>query len=168
VHVPYLQPFADINKRTSRLAANIPLIARNLSPLSFVDVPEDAYVEGILAVHEQRRIELLRDVFVFAYERSAAHYRVIRESLGTPNPIRLRYRIELARVVQQTVLADEPPSATRLGDRGRALGVPAEDIDAFSQTAFEVVLQLHEGSASRYGLTPNQFTNWKSRFQSVN
>jgi Fic family protein len=23
VHVPYLQPFADINKRTSRLAANL-------------------------------------------------------------------------------------------------------------------------------------------------
>ena len=25
VHLPYLQPFADINKRTSRLAANLPL-----------------------------------------------------------------------------------------------------------------------------------------------
>ena len=24
VHLPYLQPFADINKRTSRLAANLP------------------------------------------------------------------------------------------------------------------------------------------------
>ncbi|WP_255556850.1 Fic family protein [Sodalis sp. dw_96] len=26
VHLPYLQPFADINKRTSRLAANLPLL----------------------------------------------------------------------------------------------------------------------------------------------
>src|ERR1700733_6181430 len=26
VHVPYLQPFEDVNKRVSRLAANIPLI----------------------------------------------------------------------------------------------------------------------------------------------
>ena len=30
VHVPYLQPFADINKRTSRLAANVPLFKANL------------------------------------------------------------------------------------------------------------------------------------------
>lgn len=30
VHLPYLQPFADINKRTSRLAANIPLLKANV------------------------------------------------------------------------------------------------------------------------------------------
>jgi len=167
VHIPYLQPFADVNKRTSRLAANIPLITANFSPLSFVDVPEDAYIEGTLAVYEQRRIELLRDVFVFAYERSAAQYRVIRESLGIPNPIRLRYRTELAEVVQHTVLADEPPSASLLSERGRALGVPDADIEAFSRTAFEIVLQLHEGSAPRYGLTPHQFMSWKSSFQAV-
>ncbi len=42
VHLPYLQPFEDVNKRVSRLAANLPLIRENLSPLSFVDVPESA------------------------------------------------------------------------------------------------------------------------------
>ena len=42
VHLPYLQPFDDVNKRVSRLAANIPLIRENLSPLSFVDVPDQA------------------------------------------------------------------------------------------------------------------------------
>ena len=167
VHLPYLQPFVDVNKRTSRLAANIPLIEGNLCPLSFVDVPEQAYVDGTLAVYELRRVELLRDVFMFAYERSAAQYRVIRESLGTPNPIRLRYRVELAEVVQQTVLADEAPSARRLAERGRALGVREENIDDFSQAAFDIVLHLHEGSASRYRLTPSQFSNWKSLFGPV-
>lgn len=39
VHLPYLQPFEDVNKRVSRLAANIPFIQRNLCPLSFIDVP---------------------------------------------------------------------------------------------------------------------------------
>lgn len=38
VHVPYLQPFEDVNKRVSRLAANIPFIQHNLSPLSFIEV----------------------------------------------------------------------------------------------------------------------------------
>jgi hypothetical protein len=50
VQLPYLQPFEDVNKRVSRLAANIPLIKHNLCPLSFVDVPQGAYVEGTLGV----------------------------------------------------------------------------------------------------------------------
>ena len=41
VHIPYLQPFEDVNKRVSRLGANIPLIKHNLSPLSFIDMPEE-------------------------------------------------------------------------------------------------------------------------------
>ena len=41
VQLPYLQPFDDVNKRVSRLAANIPLIKANLSPLSFEDVSRE-------------------------------------------------------------------------------------------------------------------------------
>ena len=42
VHLAYLQPFADMNKRTSRFAANIPLIKQNLRPLPFVGIQPDA------------------------------------------------------------------------------------------------------------------------------
>src|SRR5208283_1973516 len=52
VQLPYLQPFEDVNKRVSRLAANIPLIRADLCPLSFVDVPERAYMAGTLGVYE--------------------------------------------------------------------------------------------------------------------
>lgn len=34
VHLPYLQSFEDVNKRVTRMAANIPFIRGNLSPLS--------------------------------------------------------------------------------------------------------------------------------------
>lgn len=78
VHLPYLQPFEDVNKRTSRLAANISLIKNNLCPLSFIEVPRRAYIDGIMGVYELNRIELLRDVFVWAYERSAARYSKIK------------------------------------------------------------------------------------------
>jgi hypothetical protein len=105
VHIPYLQPFTDVNKRTSRLAANIPLIRANLCPLSFIDVPERAYVEGTIGVYEQNRVELLRDVFAWAYARSCAQYRVVRESMGQPDPVRLRYRDALAEVVRHTVVS---------------------------------------------------------------
>ncbi len=89
VHIPYLQPFDDVNKRVSRLAANIPLIKANLSPLSFEDVQRDLYTEAMLGVYELNRIELLRDVFIWAYRRSAARYTAVRQSLGEPDPFRM-------------------------------------------------------------------------------
>ena len=89
VHLPYLQPFQDVNKRVSRLAANIPLIRRNLCPLSFLDVPNWAYIDGTVAIYELNRMELLRDVFVWAYQRSSARYSAIRQSLGEPDPFRI-------------------------------------------------------------------------------
>ncbi|MCK5232075.1 MAG: Fic family protein, partial [Desulfobulbaceae bacterium] len=103
VHLPYLQPFEDVNKRVSRLAANIPLIRRNLCPLSFVDVPDRAYIDGTLAVYELNRVELLRDVFVWAYQRSCARYSAVRQSLGDPDPFRLRYRAQIREFVAKVV-----------------------------------------------------------------
>src|ERR1700739_5081638 len=67
VQIPYLQPFDDVNKRVSRLAANIPFIKGNLSPLSFIDVPRALYMEALLGVYELNKIDLLRGVFIWAY-----------------------------------------------------------------------------------------------------
>ena len=103
VQLPYLQPFVDVNKRTSRLAANIPLIKANLVPLSFIDVPEAAYIDGLIGVYEQNRVELLRDVFVWAYERSSRRYRTVRDSLPEPDPFRLKYRDALIEVVGEII-----------------------------------------------------------------
>lgn len=163
VHIAYLQPFVDVNKRTSRLVANLPLIRANLCPLSFVGVDEHEYVLGTLAVYEQRRTELLRDFFINAYERSAAQYRVVRASVAQPDPIRLRYRNELRAAVREHVVAGEAPSAERM--RGYALrnGIPEADVSRFSEVALELLLSLNEGSASRYGLRPGEFVEWDRR-----
>ncbi len=37
-------------------------------------------------------IALLRDVFIWAYERSAARYAAVRQSLGESDPFRMRHR----------------------------------------------------------------------------
>jgi hypothetical protein len=164
VQLPYLQPFMDVNKRTSRLAANIPLIKANLCPLSFVDVPLRAYVDGLLGVYELRRMELLRDVFVWAYERSCAQYKVVRDSMEAPNPFRLRYRTELASAVQEVVSDGRAPSLDHLRQWGNVHGVPAEDREEFAATALELLLGLHEHSAARYRLTPAVYRTWRSQF----
>ena len=73
----------------------------NLCPLTFVDVPEAAYSRAILGVYELTRVELLRDVFVWAYERSTQEYLAIKQDLAEPDPIRLAYRD----VIKQTLHA---------------------------------------------------------------
>jgi Fic family protein len=161
VHIPYLQPFEDVNKRVSRLAANIPLIKRNLAPLSFVDVPERAYVNGILGVYELNRVELLRDLFAWAYERSCQRYTQLREALPAPDPLRLRYRNELGEVVRETVRGGDALDIGAVRARGREL-VSAADLDAFVAMAMNELHRLHEGSIARFGLRLSEFRAWKN------
>ncbi len=164
VHIPYLQPFADVNKRTSRLAANIPLIKANLCPLSFIDVPQQAYIDGTVAVYEDNRVELLCEVFSWAYARSCTQYRVIRDSMGEPDPFRLRYRQQLASAVRDTVQTGSPPSRETLDRRARDLGVQADDVEQFATSALTLLVALTENNAGRYQIRPSEFTRWKSQF----
>jgi hypothetical protein len=165
VHIPYLQPLSDVNKRTSRLAANIPLIRENLCPLSFVDVPERAYVEGTLGVYELKRVELLRDVFVWAYARSCAQYKIVRDSLVQPDPIRLKYRNELTEAVREIILDMEPPREDLVMAHALEHGIPREDVDAFTTSAISLLNAINEGSAGRYYLRPSEFAEWRAKYR---
>jgi len=159
VHIPYLQPFVDVNKRTSRLASNIPLIKRNVVPLSFIDVPEQTYIDGLIGIYELNRVELLRDVFVWAYERSSRRYKTVRDSLPEPDPFRLKYRTALTDVVGETVRRRLPATIDALTDLSRPL-VPTEDLGRFTQLALTELKGLHEGNIARFRLRPSEFQLW--------
>ena len=161
VHIPYLQPFIDVNKRVSRLGANLPLIKHNLCPLSFVDVPENAYVEGTLCVYELQSIELLRDVFVWAYERSSQRYLAIQETVADPDPMRLLHREALISVVGDIVRDKQPPTEDNV--RRLALRiVPESDLDPFVELACKDLRNLHEGNVSRYRIRLSEYREWQS------
>jgi len=160
VQLPYLQPFEDVNKRVSRLAANIPLIQQNLCPLSFVDVPARAYVDGLLGVYELNRIELLRDVFVWAYERSSQRYAAILQSTGEPDRFRLRFRTELTEVVGDIVRRLAPPTAEEV-TKVAADHVPSEHLDDFVRMAVKELSDLHEGNYARFRLRPSEYRSWR-------
>jgi fido (protein-threonine AMPylation protein) len=162
VQLPYLQPFEDVNKRVSRLAANIPLIRRNLCPLSFVDVPERAYLEGLLGVYEQNRVELLRDVFVWAYERSSARYSAARQSLGEPDPFRMRYRRKIGELVATVVRRGlDKKAATAFVRDYATTNIPQPDRARFAEVAETELMSLHEGNIARYRLRPSEFEAWR-------
>ena len=161
VHLAYLQGFEDVNKRVSRLAANIPLIRGNLCPLSFVDVPERAYIDGVLAIYELNRVELLRDVFVWAYGRSSARYSTVRQSLGEPDPFRLRYRALIAEVVASVVRTGMDKKAATALARKRAEQVPPADQARFVEVVETELMSLHEGNIARYRLRPTEYQAWR-------
>jgi hypothetical protein len=162
IHLPYLQPFADVNKRVSRLSANIPLIRNNLKPLSFVDVPKSGYAAGLLGVYELNRIELMRDVFVWAYKRSAEHYAAIRDSLGSPDEFKLRYRPQIksavAHVIQNCIPAKDVH--TRISGWAAENEVAEQDRERFVAIIESEILSLQEWNVARYPVTPNQYKAW--------
>jgi Fic family protein len=160
VHLPYLQPFIDGNKRTARLACNIPFIQKNLVPLSFVDVPREPFLLGVLGVYEENRVELLRDVFTFAYERSAARYKAVRESLGAPDPFRLQYRAQLKELVAGIIRSAMPPSAVPQWVSEKALTIPEAARARFVAVVESELAALHEGNYARYRVTPSEFARW--------
>lgn len=160
--LPYLQPFDDVNKRVSRLAANIPLIRGNFSPLSFADVPRQTYTEAMLGVYELHKVDLLKDIFIWGYERSASRYASVRQSLGEPDPFRLRHREALRSLVGEVVRG-------RMGKKDAAAhvgywageNIDAEERERFRDVAESELLSLHEGNFARYQIRPSEFAAWQ-------
>ena len=161
--LPYLQPFDDVNKRVSRLAANIPFIKRNLSPLSFTDVPRKLYTEATLGVYELNDVALLKDVFIWAYGRSAEHYAAVRQSLGEPDPFRFRYRAALRQIVADVVRErlDRQVAAGFLA-QWTEKNIAPEDRARFREMAEAELLSLHGGNFARYQLRPAEFAAWQA------
>ncbi|QSV46915.1 Fic family protein [Geobacter benzoatilyticus] len=162
VHLSYLQPFEDVNKRVARLVANIPLVRHNLCPLSFIDVPKRSYVEGILGVYELNRIELLRDVFVWGYERSVKRYLSTREELGEPDPFRMKYRSALTEVVRHVVLQAQE-SVREFVSEWAAKHIPETDRSRFISLVHTELKGLHEGNIARFRLRPAEFQAWREK-----
>jgi hypothetical protein len=163
VHLLYLQPFEDVNKRVSRLAANnIPFIHHNLCPLSFIDVPQQAYVDAMIGVYEVNRIELLRDVFVWAYARSCQQYVAVQQNLVLPDIFRLRHRLALSEVVAAIVRGDEAASETTVRARTPP-SVPDADKAHFVALVLAEFKALHAANAVRFGIGPLALAAWRVR-----
>ena len=163
VQLPYLQPFEDVNKRVSRLGANIPFIKSNLSPLSFENLSRYTYTKALLGVYELNRIELLREVFIWAYSRSAARYSAMRQSLGEPDPFRLEHRAALAELIGAVV-------RSRMGKKRAAAHIRAwvqKNISLEAQRRFRDVAEreltgLHAGNYARYRIRHSEFSAWRT------
>jgi len=164
VQLPYLQPFEDVNKRSSRLAANIPLLRHNLCPLSFLDVAADDYVEAMLAVYELQRVDLLAELFMQAYARSCQQYVAVQQQLVPPDLFRLRWRAEIGQALKALVQQGLRPTDMNLR-RVTPTAVSSADRARFSQQLHTELATLHAGNVVRFGLRALEWQAWQQRVQ---
>lgn len=166
VQMPYLQPFDDVNKRVSRLAANIPLIKSNLIPLSFTDLPTSLYTQAILAVYELNKTDLLKEIYFWAYQRSADRYAAVRQSIGEPDPFRLKHREALQVVVSDIIRRklDRKAAFSHISDWSQN-NLKQNEREQFREIVEKEILGLHEGNFARYRVKPSEYSDWQSVWQ---
>jgi Fic family protein len=158
VNLAYLQPFEDGNKRTSRLAANIPLMLYNCAPLAFLDVDPRDYAKAMLGIYELLDVTIAVELFAWTYRRSIRKYQVILESMGSPDAFRVRHREHLSEAVQR-VVRDGQPLQQAITD----IGVPEEEVDVFREMLEAELKALTPYNCARYRITLGEAQAWIER-----
>jgi Fic family protein len=163
VHLSYMQAFEDVNKRTARLVANIPLVKANLKPLSFTDVDPAAFVSALLGVYERNDVSLIRDLYIWAYTRSSQRYSAVQQSLGEPNLLKLRYRERVQEIVRTIILGKigGEQIVQKIRDLIDQQNIPDADRDALFNLIENEIISLHDGNVARYKVRPSEFLAWK-------
>ena len=165
IHLAYLQPFGDGNKRTSRLMANIPLLKANLCPISFLATPKRAYTTGLLGVYELNRVEMMRDVYVSSYEQTAHRIHLDKDREVAPDILELHYRSEIGGFVRDIIQKAQDYNY---------IGVLKREIDEFNELntkqkkdLLHIVLEKSRKAPitlmRRYGISLQEYQEWNSR-----
>ncbi|MCY3679469.1 MAG: hypothetical protein F4Z31_02815 [Gemmatimonadetes bacterium] len=154
VHIPYLQPFADVNNRTSRIASNIPLLKADLAPMSFFAINDHDYIRGLLGVYELNDVSLLREAFVKGYVETARRYRNLRPVAIHIEKVGVIYRHFTNRAVRRCILrwrGFEPRRVWRMIEDAAIPLVDQQRVLDFVESSFRT---LHPGIAVLYGVEP--------------
>ena len=154
VHIPYLQVFEDINKRTSRVSSNIPLLKADLAPMSFLTMDDAAYIDGLIGIYELNNVSLLRDAYIDCYLTSAENYRVLRAELDSPDKAALAYREFVRESVRRCILEWKDFLPDDIGIMAQEAGIPEADREQVIAYVGNEFRGLHEGNVIRYRLRP--------------
>jgi hypothetical protein len=106
-------------------------------------------------------VELLRDLYVWAYERSTHEYLALKQDLAQPDPLRLAWRDFIKRTIREVITHPElePLDCIR---HAVAEQVPEREQESVQALTIEELSRLHEGVLARYGLRPSEYTAWKA------
>ena len=153
VHIPYLQAFDDINKRTSRIASNIPLLKADLAPMSFLTMDDGAYIDGLIGTYELNNVSLLREVYIEAYMTSAENYRTLSAEVEIPEKAALVYRDFVREAIRRSVLDWKAFRPRLIMAMAAEADIPETDREEVINYIGNEFRGLHEGNVIRYRLS---------------
>ena len=162
VHIPYLQAFDDINKRTSRIASNIPLLKFALAPMSFHTMDDEAYLDGLIGIYELNNVSLFREAYIDAYLASSANYRVLRAEVVSPDKSALVYRDFVHEAIRCSVLEWRGLRKDLIKAMAVEAGIPEADLEQVLDYVGKEFRGLHEGNAIRYRLRSEDLAGIKA------
>jgi hypothetical protein len=119
----------------------------------------------MLGVFELERVELLRDLCVWAYERSTQQYIKVKKSLQEPDPTRLTYREQIYEIVGDVVRRLEIHARDDVTTYAEQ-HVDDQDRDRFIALVLDDLRRLHEGVIARYRLKPSEYAAWRAAIRS--
>jgi len=161
VQLSYLQAFIDVNKRTARLTANIPLVRHNLVPVSFNDIAIDDYISALISCYELNKIEPLAQLYVWSYLRSCKYYETSAKSLGI-DTLRVKYRQQrrqlIANIITQKLYdsAQEKYINTYLKEK-----VPENEQEKFVADLQHDLNTLAPYNIAGLGITQKELEEWQ-------
>lgn len=155
VHIPYLQPFIDCNKRTARICANIPLIRHGCIPFSWADSSPEAYNEAMVAIYEFNELRPFAEIFCEAYSRSSDRFEVTMNR-REPNRLEITYAKEIADAVRAHIMENkdvEPPTA-----------LDNEQARAFQALVVEILEDIRDNEmvAAPYRIPKRTLAEWRT------
>ena len=151
----YLQPFEDGNKRTARVACNLPLAKANFAPMAFLDVDDKDYFASLLAIYEKADVSVAVNLFEWAYVRSVQNFAAVKQAMAEPDAFRTRVRQQLSLAMQQVVVQRLSADAAVA-----ALDIAQDDREPLARLVEHELHALNELNYARYGLTFGQFDAW--------
>lgn len=160
-HLSYLQPFSDVNKRTARLCANIPLIKQNFVPQSFNDVSRDDYTSAIIAIYELQKTTPLAELYIYSYKSTCIQYDNTIRTIGY-DEIRVKYRQERRDLLRTIILQKlTNPTLQKFSASYAAKHIPFEHQKAFLEDLNEDLEQIDPSRIVGLGITLDDLATWK-------
>lgn len=150
-----------MNKRTARLAANIPLVNGDYIPISFNYIEKEDYRMAVIAIYELNDITPLLDLFIFSYTRTCKEYQVICDAIAF-DPQRVRYRQQrrslIANIIKEKI---DKANFTDYAEKEAIKIIPKEDQEKFIHDVLDDLSRLDVIKLAGLGVSRQEFEAWK-------
>src|SRR3990167_1896818 len=160
VQISYLQAFTDVNKRTARLSANIPLLKNNLYPIAFNCINKEDYISAMLAIYEKNDTAALAELYAFSYRYTCREYEALFYAMGF-DEVRVRFRQEIRQLIRNIITheyAHEKMNQFILSETQKR--IPESFRTAFINSVYQELENIGPERIGGLGITQQQLEKW--------